>query len=216
MLEGKIATLRAENATLKGKEAFYESPNMPTSRPSLYNGARKGFRERRGEDPGGSPGDAAKGRKRDPPANHAGASHSNRPSVTLHYRLATGRCRCGWGLEPMRPVNKLVSDFDSSMRMVTACAVIHRASCGGCGTVACAESPFLEGTSLGPVALGVVLTLFAMDCTDARIAWFFRAVFGFAMAANTVVAARRAIAASLANLILSIREAIRAQYLKMY
>ncbi len=110
----------------------------------------------------------------------------------------------------MRPVNKLVTDFDS-MRMVTACAVIHRASCGGCGAVACAESPFPEGTSLGPVELGVVLTLFAMDCTGARIAWFFRAVFGFGMAANTVTAERRAMAASLADLILSIREEIRAR-----
>ncbi len=105
----------------------------------------------------------------------------------------------------------LVGDFDASMRMVTACAVIRRASCGGCGTVACAESPFPEGASPGPVELGVVPALFATGCADARTAWFFRAVSGFGMAANAVAAARRAVAAPLADPILSMREAIRAR-----
>ncbi len=35
--------------------AFYDSVNMPTSKPSRYNQERKKFKERRGENPVGSP-----------------------------------------------------------------------------------------------------------------------------------------------------------------
>ncbi len=47
----------AEIARLNTRLACYEAPGMPTSQPSLYNARRAAFRESRGEDPAGSPGD---------------------------------------------------------------------------------------------------------------------------------------------------------------
>ncbi|MDE0265890.1 MAG: hypothetical protein OXK17_02520, partial [Thaumarchaeota archaeon] len=47
----------AEIARLNTRLACYEAPGMPTSQPSLYNARRAAFRESRGEDPVGSPGD---------------------------------------------------------------------------------------------------------------------------------------------------------------
>lgn len=205
----RYAALEKENAGLRARLALYESPNMPTSQPSLYNAERKRFRESRGEDPGGNPGDGARGKKRGPPAGHAGVSHSNAPAVALRYGLGSAACRCGGALVMLRPVGKLVTDFDPSMRMVTANAVIQRAGCGRCGRTAMAPAPFLEGTSLGPVALSVVMALFDLGCTDRDISRFFHAVFGFRMAPNTVAGARHAAAAALGDLIRAVAAAIQ-------
>ena len=60
-LEIMNKTMLKEITMLKTRLALYESPNMPTSQPSLYNYDRKEFRKRRGEDISGSPGDKAKG-----------------------------------------------------------------------------------------------------------------------------------------------------------
>ena len=85
-LKKKYAELEKENAGLRARLAMYENHNMPTSTTSLYNGERKKFREKRGEDPGGSPGDAARGKKRGPPAGHTGVSHGNVPPAPAGAR----------------------------------------------------------------------------------------------------------------------------------
>ena len=71
------------------------SPGMPTSTPSLYNDARKKFREQRGGDPGGGSCDAARGKKRGPLRGHRGVSHGSRPSMTLRYDLDSKVCVIG-------------------------------------------------------------------------------------------------------------------------
>ena len=76
-LEREIAEVRGENAELRrridqltkarakdaaewqARLALYESPNMPTSKPSLFNADRDKFRSSRGEKPRGNPGEKA-------------------------------------------------------------------------------------------------------------------------------------------------------------
>ncbi len=43
-LEKENSDIKKENSELRAKLALYESPNMPTSTPSLYNNARRKFR----------------------------------------------------------------------------------------------------------------------------------------------------------------------------
>ncbi len=189
------ADVKKENAELQARLALYESPNMPTSTPSLYNDARKKFREKRGEDPGGSPGDAARGKKRGPPCGHHGTSHGNRPSMTLRYDLDFKICpKCNIQLRMLKPIHKLVNDLDGFMRMLTANAIIQNAVCPQCNTVHVAATPFLSGTSLGPVSLSLIMMFFEKGNIDEDIAEYFQYMFGFKMAPNTVTAARHAVA----------------------
>ena len=217
MCKEENVALKRENVRLTAKLAFYESPNMPTSKPSLFNGERREFRKSRNEDPGGSPGEAANGdgKKRGPPMGHKGVSHSNRPSFTIHYGLDSYTCPgCGTVLAPQKPVNKLVSDLDGSWRMLTCNAVIEWGVCMRCNTKAVADTPLVEGTSLGPVTLAVIMILTYMGCTPARIAYFFDAVFGFKMSENTVSGALHAMAAALVmwvGVIATIRQIIQLQ-----
>ena len=44
-IKRQLSDIKKENARLQARLALYESPNMPTSTPSLYNDARKKFRE---------------------------------------------------------------------------------------------------------------------------------------------------------------------------
>ena len=197
-LEKELSIVKKENAELQARLALYESPNMPTSTPSLYNDARKKFREKRGEDPGGSPGDAARGKKRGPPCGHHGTSHGNRPSMTLRYDLDFKICpKCNIQLRMLKPIHKLVNDLDDSMRMITANAIIQNAVCPQCNTVHVAATPFLGGTSLGPVSLSLIMMFFEKGSIDEDIAEYFQYMFGFKMAPNTVTAARHAVAEAL-------------------
>ncbi len=94
----------------------------------------------------------------------------------------------------LKPIHKLVNDLDDSMRMLTANAIIQNAVCPQCNTVHVAATPFLSGTSLGPVSLSLIMMFFEKGNTDEGIAEYFQYMFGFKMAPNTVTAARHAVA----------------------
>ena len=193
---------------LQAKVALYESPNMPTSRPSLYNDKRKKFRERRGENPGGSPGDGSVGKKRGPPEGHKGVSHCNTPSVRLEFNLDSMTCQCGGSLMLQKPISKTIIDLDGNMSVKAANAMIQRAVCEKCGDATAARTPFLEGTSLGPVSISIITVLFDAGCTDERIAHLLHSIFGMKVATNTVRAARHAAAAALEGMIRRIKAMI--------
>lgn len=209
-LEDTVKILTEENNRLKTALAFYESPNMSTSKPSLYNKARKKFRAKRGEDPSGSPGDktvssgeestASEKKKRGPPPGHVGASHHNKATTeSIHYTDCGKVCQhCGsTDFELMRPKCKLVYDMDTSFCVQVAMAVISQAQCTVCSRVDVAPNPFIEGTSFGPVLLGIVMNLFEMSAVDDDIAGFIHATFGFEVTGNTIWNARKAVAAHL-------------------
>ena len=89
----------------------------------------------------------------------------------------------------------MVYDLDESYRMQSAMAVISRGHCVMCNMIlTTAQTPFLEGSSLGPVSLGIMMILFNMGCTDEDIAIFFYDIFGFEMSPNTIWNARKAVA----------------------
>lgn len=211
-LKERLEERDAEIARLRARLAYYEAPGMPTSQPSLYNAKRAKFRKSRGEDPAGSPGDRKEpgggdggaagregGKKRGPPVGHAGVSHGNKPArQSLRYGLEfdASPC-CGLPLAGLRPKAKLVGDLDGTYRMRHAMVLAARAGCAGCGRVHEADTPFVDGTSFGPVTLGIMLFLFEIGATDRDVADFFRTVFGFGMSDNAVWNARRAIGAHL-------------------
>ncbi len=97
----------------------------------------------------------------------------------------------------LRPGAKLVGDLDGSYRMQYVMAPAARAACPGCRRMFEADTPFIDGTSFGPVALGIMLFLFEIGATDRDVADFFRTVFGFVMSDNAVWNARRAVSAHL-------------------
>ncbi len=87
-------------------------------------------------------GDAARGKKHGPPCGHLGVSHCNRPSMTLMYDLDSMVCVwCGAPIRMIKPLNKLVSDPDGSMRMLTVNAIIQDAVCPQCGSEVAAATP---------------------------------------------------------------------------
>ena len=122
-------------------------------------------------------------------------SHGNRTerTVTLHV----SRCwTCKRGhLSQLPPVIKLGHDFpdESTMRMECVVYVIERASCKRCGKISAAKALTIPGTSLGSRALGFVEEYYAKRGTDETIAYFFKALYSFAMSPNTVWNARRAL-----------------------
>ncbi len=209
-LEEENRRQREEMEGMRRKIAYYESENMPTSTPSGYNGARDKFRRRRGEDPKGGPGEkisredggdeddvtrGPSGGRIGPPVGHAGASHHNRATLPpLYYPVddAVSEC-CKRPLAGMRPACKLVYDLDACYAVQCAMAVIGRAGCPSCGRVFRAPSPFLDGTSLGPVLLSVILMMFAAANTDEGIADMIRGIFGFELSPNAVRNGRSAV-----------------------
>lgn len=190
---------RAQLASAKAKLALYEGPNAPSSTKSQFNARRNSFRKKRGSrgsDGSGSdrPAGPGGGRKKGPPAGHAGVSHA-KPAVCMKYPAS--RCACGAELGDKKLVHKLVSDFGKCLKMITFDAVIETGWCPRCERRVSAPSPFLEGTSLGPVALGLVAELFGMRCTDSDISRLFESFFRFKMSASAVASARGALSAAL-------------------
>ena len=223
-VEKKCTELEKENVKLRRLVAFYESANMPTSQPSLYNAKRQTFRKNRGEDPAGSPGDKAKmqdgttgqgqengaqSKKRGPPIGHDGISHHRTAEMTVRYQLKSEQCSCGGTLVLQRPVSKLVTDFDKSWKVRTMCVVLYRGVCDRCGMRVTADSPFPDGTSLGPKMLCTIFNMFHMAIPDEKITGFFHAMFDLELAENTISAARRAMAEKFGDLIQKIAVAIQ-------
>ena len=79
---------------------------------------------------------------------------------------------CCCPLEKFTKWQKLVNDFDQYWRAVTAMIEVEKGWCGRCEKFYEAQPPFPKGTSCGPRALGLILALFTMGCTDAKIADF--------------------------------------------
>ena len=203
--DAALAERDGEIARLKARLAAYENPNAPSSSRSLFNSRRNDFRSKRGsrgsdgegsDRPALPDGEGGTRRRRGPPEGHAGVSHRNTPAFCTRYGLPC--CpSCGAGLEDAGCVHKLVSDFDACKRMVSFTAVLETGWCPRCSARVTAPSPFLEGTSLGPVALGLVTELFWMRCTDADISRLFEAFFRFRISASAVASARRAVSGAL-------------------
>lgn len=208
-----IREMREEIDEMKRKLAYYESENMSTSTLSLYNKRRAKFRKGRGEDPAGGPGERARqgggggggekpaknGKKAGPPAGHEGVSHHNKATLPpLYYFLKTAESPCcGAKIIMLLHACKMVHDLDESFRVQSAMCVAERGACSSCGRIFKAETPFLEGTSLGPVLLAVIMIMFSRANTDQGIADMVHGIFGFEMGANTVYNARRAVSGRL-------------------
>lgn len=218
-LRAELVEMRGEMTALRRKVAYYESENMGTSTASTYNDERRKFRRGRGEDPKAGPGEGRggggpSGKTLGPPLGHRGVSHGNKATLpALRFRLdATASPCCGEPLAAVRPACKLVYDFDSSYVVQAAMAVADRAECARCGRIARAPSPFLDGTSLGPVLLAVILMMFDAANTDEGIADMIRGIFGFGLSPNAVGSGRRAISGHVqAGMLARIMRAIQLQ-----
>ena len=201
-LEEQIDLLMETIAEQDRRLAKYENPNAPSSTDSMHNAERDAFRKRLAEEEKGEgrpepEGHAAAGR-RGPTGGggHEGASHGNRPSRRTRLRLR--RCQnCGRGrLAYAAPVTRIANDFPDGdgRRIETVAYVLERGLCKRCGTVSTAQAPMLlPGTSFGPRALGFILEYYARRSTDATMAYYFRALYGFSVSANAIWNARRAI-----------------------
>ena len=211
ILEAENDRLRLEIAERDRRLALYENSNAPSSTGSLYNAERDAFRKRMaGEGGAGREGKQAGAKEggaepegdlkgntpgRGPPKGHAGASHGNKAAktVTLHV------CRCrrcsSRTVEQLPPRIKMIYDFpdDGAMRLACIAYVIEKVSYCRCGAISSAPEPTLCGTSLGPWALGFVYEYYAKRSTDATIAYYFEALYGFRISANAIWNARRAI-----------------------
>ena len=103
--QAKTITSQAnEIIQLKARLAFYESPNMPTSSPSLYNKRRKEFDKKSAAISAGTAGDDnkdtgtagdddnnnddQKSKKRGPPIGHEGISHHNISTIKEPIRYS--------------------------------------------------------------------------------------------------------------------------------
>ena len=245
-LRAQIAKMKKEHAeeitSMAAKLAFYESPNMPTSKPSFFNEERDKFRKSRGEKIGGSPGERSgksptdggghsgeksgkhsqdegsssgesssensSGRsRRGPPVGHKGISHCNKPSKIVEYPAE--RCpKCGGtDLKQNMPVRKQVADFDGNQRTITvATAIIGNAACNSCGEQIRGPNPFMDGTSLGPVLLGLVVQMHDMASTDQDISKLLDGFYRFYVSPSALWNARKAVARKLKPQIESIKK----------
>ncbi|MCE2498620.1 MAG: transposase [Nitrosopumilaceae archaeon] len=221
-LTDAVMQMRAEIDTMKRKLARYESENMSSSTTSLYNHERGKFRARRGENPAGGPGEkimsgdgdgpdddssgngvstaapenlTKNGKKIGPPIGHRGVSHHNKATLPpMRYAIETTKSQCcGAHLAMLRPACKMVYDLDQHYQVQSVMIVIERAKCAGCSHMLRAETPFLEGTSLGPVLFAVIMILFSKANTDEDIADIIYGMFGFELSGNAIYNARTAI-----------------------
>ena len=205
-----------DRASMAARLAVHENPNAPSSTRAMFNMERNAFRNKRGSrgsdgegKNGSSPKKGGKPKKKGPPVGHPGISHSNKPTRCIKYRLRA--CpSCDGPLVDRRDIHKTVSDLDGNLRMLTVDAVQETGWCNKCAKRAKAPMPFLDGTSLGPVALGFVMEFYSRHCTDADIAHFFHALFWFDISASAIASARHAFSQSLDWQLALIKNAILA------
>ena len=225
-LKTENARLKTENAELRNTAAVqgvaiaktkshlkkYENQNMSTSTGSGFNGRRNKFRAKRGsrgsdgaKPGGGDGGDQAekdqKPRRSRPPQN----DHSK---IILRYGTCECPC-CGGRIVKKYTVYKMVSDLDENKRRVDATAVREGGWCELCGAEARAPMPFLDGTSLGPITLGIITELYSYGITDANISDFLESAFRFRISESAVANARRAVSGALGEQRALIRQAFQ-------
>ena len=129
-----------------------------------------------------------------PPKEHPGKSHNNKPEFSKRYVLAMTFCLiCGFELTKMRPISKIINDFDASFRMRSFTSVIEHTKCPHCNTIFKAPNPGLDGTSFGPTPLSVFTNYFEHAITDLRIAKIIKATYGFYVSESGIINARNAI-----------------------
>ena len=205
--------MKAEMDDLRKKVAYYESANMPTSTPSLFNEERKKFRDaRKKEEAAGSTNggekkeeSAAPAKKRGPPMGHKGISHHNKSTLPpkrypLEYETAVcPKCgnadvsRGGTGFQKIRAANKQIIEMDPQYRGHVFTAVVERAACIACGGILRAHTPFLEGSSMGPFLHGLVTGDAADGLTDERISERLSRRHDLDISRNTIWAGHRAL-----------------------
>ena len=82
----------------------------------------------------------------------------------------------------------MVYDFagNDSMQMECVAYVIEKAVCNRCNAVSTGTEPTINGTSLGPKALGFILEYYAKRSTDETVAYYFDVLYGFGISPNTI------------------------------
>ena len=93
----------------------------------------------------------------------------------------------------MRPACKMIHDLDHYCRAQSVMCIIERAACAKCGRMFRAETPFLDGTALGPVLLAIIMIMFSKANTDEHIADSIYQMFGLDLSENAIYNARMAI-----------------------
>ena len=197
----RIRQLTLENDALKlqiaennRRFAVHDSEHSPSSTNSTYNAESDKFRESRAkkEQTGSGydktdPEDIPK--RRGPPKGHTGVSNNNnkaeRTVVQNVYRCST----CGGrSLQQISPKIKMVYDFadNDNMQMECVAYVIEKAVCNRCNAVSTGIEPTINGTSLGPKALGFIREYYAKSSTDETVAYYFDVLYGFGISPNTM------------------------------
>ena len=176
--------------------AYYESPHMPTSTPSLYHPERKAFRKGRGESVSGDPGEKSDMvRVVGARVGHRGQQCTWPAAMeTQYYNLDTDRlcpyCEC-----PLisKSINKMIRDFDGNMHVQSGMMVIEQGECPECGGIYTAENPFFRGSSPDPTAISMITSLFDKAMVDKKIAAYIYEMHGFKLYTNTITGARKTV-----------------------
>ena len=145
-LRNAAMELRIENADLRRRLAYYENAHTPPSKRPLPPPKPKGAG-------GAGGGGGAPVRRKGSPGRkpgHEGVSATRRAQRTGHHVPA--RCaRCGGGdLRRAGSWHKNVTDMPRMPGPATACHVMHRCACNGCGAGVRPPPPGIEGTGIGP------------------------------------------------------------------
>ena len=203
----KIRQLTLENDALKlqiaennRRFAMHDSEHSQSSTNSTYNAERDKFRKSRAKkEQAGSAYDGTDtedvSKHRGPPKGHTGVSHNNKAERTVVqnvYRCST----CGGrSLQQISPKIKMVYDFadNDSMQMECVAYVIEKAVCNRCNAISTGTEPTINGTSLGPKALGFILEYYAKRSTDKTVAYYFDVLYGFGISPNTIWNAPKAL-----------------------
>ena len=126
-----------------------------------------------------------------------GVSHSNKPEAIIKAPFKScGECGSA-RVEQLRACTKLVSDRGADKDIHTVAFIVGEGVCLDCGAESKADIGVLEGTSFGPVLLGIVAEYFHAGCTDKTVSGLLERVHGFKTSPNAVLYAREALARSI-------------------
>ena len=205
-----IAFLRARIKDLEAKIAYYENANSRGGMPSLRKGQAKRMETERAESCRRNGGTAA---PFGASMGHAGVSHHAKPEGTDFYE-APGYCgRCdSAAVRGLRPLNKVYREFTDPDTNVlhTRMLSIGRVWCPRCCHVTIAESPSIEGTWYGAVALSRLVALYLARGVDRETARLLGTLYGFEAGANSLWNARRAVVRRLGPFMALLEELIAA------